>query len=204
MPEINDDIQDTIEKIGESMQTIDDNFDETIENIESFLTKGKSYQRGKRYWRKDVSIGSNIGWVNTRTGVYAPKWASGKTYQAGDIVVPNSDVGYYFECVMSGTSGTVEPTFDVGGSITFDLQGVQQWKPNFQYKVGDLVVQTDGYKLHYYRCTTAGTSGNNEPQWVHVEGAVVQSGTTAFRTYSTVQWKVKGVSCYFVPFGIVG
>jgi hypothetical protein len=38
-------------------------------------------------------------------------WVSSHLYNVGDLVIPSTPNGYYYECTTSGTSGTVEPTW---------------------------------------------------------------------------------------------
>ncbi len=38
-------------------------------------------------------------------------WAASTAYSVGDIVVPTTANGYYYECTVAGTSDTAEPTW---------------------------------------------------------------------------------------------
>lgn len=205
-PEIDDDIQDTILiSLANDMQTIDDNFDETVPNIVSHLDIGQIYETGKKFWNRNASIGGFAGWINTRSGVHAPEWLAYSTYQLGEIVKSKNDNGHYYECIVSGTSVNKEPLFDtVSNSVAFDISGAITWMPNYHYQIGDIVVQTNGDISFYFRCTKDGFSDSVEPTWNKTVGATIADGTTEYRVFRTIQWREMGVTCDFVQFGAIG
>lgn len=41
----------------------------------------------------------------------ANTWVSGIAYAVGDQVLPTSDNGFFYECIVAGTSGVSEPTW---------------------------------------------------------------------------------------------
>lgn len=205
-PQVSDDVLNTINWLADNFQTLDDNFDETISNIDSFLTIGETYEVGKKYWNRSAYLGGFIGWVNTRTGVYAPTWKSQTTYVAGDKVTAFYDNGHYFECVVGGTSAVNHPAFStaVAGEITYDLNGHTKWTASYVYDLNDIVIKTNGDMTYYYKCIIAGTSGTTEPAWNDIEGATLIDGSVHWYVYKTIQWKERGTSCFFTPFGNIG
>lgn len=204
-PQVDDDIQQTIVSLAENFKILDDSYDESIANIETFLTSGQTYGSGKRFWSRNPTMGGFAGWVNIRSGVFAPKWKRQATYSAGDKVFTNINNGHYYECVAGGTSATKEPVFPTTSGATFnDLFGHTEWEPAYQYSLDDIIVSTVGDKSYYYKCILAGTSGNVEPSWRNIAGSTNSDGTCQWYVYKTVVWQEKGISCEFIPFGTVG
>jgi hypothetical protein len=204
-PQVSDDVQDTINWLAQNFQILDDNYDEIISDIGSFLTVGAVYEAGKKFWNRGAQLGGFVGWVNTRTGVYAPAWKPQTTYVAGDMVTAVNDNGHYFECVVGGTSCVNHPAFStVAGGITYDLNGHTIWTPSYVYDVNDIVIAKSGDMTYHYKCIIAGTSGTTEPVWTNIEGTTIIDGSVHWYVYKTVQWKEKGASCNFTPFGDIG
>lgn len=205
-PSIDDDIHDTIiVKLSNDMQTIDDNFDETVPNLISHLNIGEIYEIGKKYWNRNATIDGFAGWINTRKGVHAPAWLSQTTYQTGEIVKSNQDNGHYYQCIVSGTTVNKEPLFDtVTNSVAHDISGSIAWKPNYHFQVGDIVVQSNGDISYYFRCIKDGFSGATEPAWIKNVGTTITDGTAQYYVYRTVQWREMGPTCDFIQFGAIG
>ena len=61
-------------------------------------------------------------WQRGENALYGtpPAWAASTAYNVGDKIIPTTANGYYYECIVAGTSGTAEPawTTTVGGTIT--------------------------------------------------------------------------------------
>lgn len=203
-PQITDDIQNTIQNLSDNFETIDNNFDETVSDITAFLTKGRLYDSGKKFWNRIPSLDGFIGWTNIRTGVFAPSWGRQTSYNAGDIVTMGKNDGHYYQCIVGGTSGVNEPFFSLTAeSITEDLNGVTTWTEGYSYKLDDIVVAKNGDKSFYFKCIQEGTSRSVEPNWTNISGSTVIDGTVGWYAYKTIQWKERGASCEFAPFGRV-
>jgi hypothetical protein len=201
-PEINDDILDTITKLSQNFDILDEKYNESISNLETFLTIGNTYEEGKKFWNANPVNGGFVGWVNTRTGVYAPKWKHEESYNIGDLVIPTIDNGHVYECVVNGTSGGQEPVFPTNTNGTvLDISGHTVWSPSKVYDVGDIVIPTNSDTSYYYKCVTAGTSNNVEPSWLRTEGLTIVDGSVVWYVYKTVEWKEVGSSCLFTTFG---
>jgi prepilin-type N-terminal cleavage/methylation domain-containing protein len=120
------------------------------------------------------------------TADYAPypKWKASTSYLAGDRILPVGMNGRFYVCMAAtGTSGASEPLWrDYGetkdGTDTYWKAGT--WAAGTPYAEGDLVIPTSP-NGHFYRCTTAGTSGGTEPAWTKTGDAAITDGG--------VQWK---------------
>lgn len=201
-PEQLDDVLDTITKLSQNFEKIDGLIDESTDNLISFLVKGKTYEIGKRVWNTLPTVGGNAGWINIRSGVYAPTWQKKTIYKLGDIVMSNGNNGHYYQCTESGESGLSSPSFPttVGQSV-FDHAGATAWNANYVYELDDLVLAPLGDQLYYYKCIKKGTSSTIEPTWSRVSGMTFMDGTVQWQTYKTVKWTEVGVSCEFREFG---
>jgi hypothetical protein len=73
----------------------------------------------------------------------------------------------------------------------FDSYGVEPegavFAPLAVYAVGDYVLPTVS-NGHYYKVTTAGTSGGADPAWPTTSGATVTSGTATFTEQGAAAW----------------
>ena len=202
-PEITDDVLQTIENISKDMQKIDELIDLSAGNLPDLLKIGKQYPIAMKVWNSLPTKDSFVGWVNLRTGIYAPKWKKNTTFKIGDLIVPNQDNGHVYRCVENGVSGTTEPIFPTTSvSRVSDIVGAQEWTEEYVYKVGDIVYKVgDNQRLYHYRCTDSGTSGETEPKWNTSVGKTITDGTVQWQTYKTVVWEEFGVSCEFRGFG---
>jgi len=104
------------------------------------------------------------------------KWQPSNKYQVGSIVTPitipaTPNGGHYYKCTAAGTSGTTEPnpwptaaggTVTDDGTVKWEESGNIIWQKSHPYTLGAIVVPINN-NGHYYKCTTAGTSGANEP-----------------------------------------
>lgn len=204
-PTVDDDIQQSIEWLSDNFKIIDDNYDETISDISAFPTVGATYQSGKKFWNRVPTLNGYAGWTNIRAGVFAKKWKTQSTYNAGDIVSVNSDNGHYYECITGGTSAVLEPVFPTtSGTNVEDLTGSTAWVASYTYALDDIIFSTVGDKSYYHKCITAGTTGDTEPSWINVSGSTIDDGSVTWYAYKTVVWQEKGASCEFIKFGLVG
>lgn len=203
-PEASDDILESIDGISENFEKIDKLIIERTNSLTNFLKTGDSYERSKLIYNSAPVIGGAVGWINVRTGKYAPTWQERTIYNLGDIVISSVNNGHIYECVENGISGVSEPTFPTAtNSAVFDKKNSAIWIPNRVYKVDDIVTATNGSELYYYRCTIAGTSGTTEPDWTQVAGTSISDGSARWQVYKTVKWKEVGVSCSFRDFGTI-
>lgn len=200
----NDDIEESLVKLGENMDKLDASYEEKIADVNSDLIVGRTYPVAYKVWNKFPSVGSSLGWVNIRDGVHVKKWVPNKSYSVGDKVAPLVDNGHYYECMYNGVSNSVAPDFlTTSGSIVQDRKGTSLWQPVYNYEVGDLVVARNGETFFFYKCTVAGMSNSSEPNWVKSTGSSTYDGSVVWIAIKTVYWKEVGRSCNFRPFGIV-
>jgi len=132
------------------------------------------------------------------------KWRSGTVYTINSIVVPKTtNNGHYYKCTTAGTSGANEPgtggtlpwptttgetVVDGGvGGVTWTESG-RVWQPALvSYTTGTIVVPTTSKNNgHYYKCTTAGTSGATEPTWLTTTGGTVVDGDVTWTEVGTI------------------
>lgn len=198
---VEDNPKDTIIEYGENFEKIDLFIAESTGNPED-LVVGKTYYYATRIWDNSPSLGEYIGFVNLREGLYAPKWTPLKNYVIGDYVRAVVDNGNVYQCVVDGRSMNTVPTFLTNTNVEFHDAIGNQWIPNYNYEVDDIVFSTDGSKLFYYICETSGLSDVVEPEWANViEGTILIDGSVVWRKEKTVIWKQVGASSNFRPFG---
>jgi hypothetical protein len=203
-PEITDDIIDSINKISQNFDYIDDKLEESADNLVLYLQSGEFYEKGRKIWNNSPSIGEPLGWVNIRDGVYAPTWQRLTTYSVGSVVQPDENNGHYYECVVSGTSCINEPPFPLSsGQTVSEAVFATTWTASTIYNVGDIVKPTNGDESYIYRCITSGMSDVIEPTWIKTDGTTIVDGSVVWYVHKTVVWQEKGESCLFVPFGEV-
>lgn len=197
LPDIDDEIHQTILDLKNNFLKLDDNADIFMDNAP---TSG-FWKINRRIYKKNPSIGDYVGWVNLREGVAAPVWQSLTSYTVGDLIVPVDDNGHYYECIQSGYSGVNVPTFPTSsGSTVRDIHGYETWTPSKNYNEGDIVIPyVDNNR--FYVCTVAGFSGTTEPTWSLVDGEPVTDNQVVWVGYRIVTWREKGVSAHFRPFG---
>lgn len=201
-PEITDDIADSLDKFGQNFDYIDENIEESTDNLILFLQTGTLYKRGKRIWNKNPVVGDYVGWINIREGIYAPTWQQLTQYTVGDIVQPNVNNGHYYECIVEGTSCINEPVFPLSsGQTVSESIFATLWTASTFFNVGDIVIPTNGDTSYIYRCITSGTSDSTEPAWIQTDGTTIVDGSVVWYVHKTVVWQEKGVSCEFRPFG---
>ena len=79
---------------------------------------------GGKVYMEDEGDGTNkarVRWYKYHTLSGAAAWVANTAYALGDIVVPTTLNGYWYECTTAGTShATTEPTWPttVGGTVT--------------------------------------------------------------------------------------
>lgn len=201
-PEINDDIIRTIEYLFTNFGMLDNFIDEKTDNLSSFLQVNTVYEVSKKIWKSNPAVGSNLGWINLRTGKFAPTWQANTSYSVGDQVLPLVNNGHIYTCVEDGTSVLSEPSHSViNGTSYFDIRGASEWISNYVYNIDDIVLATDGSQLFYFKCIRGGTSAITEPVWVNTSGATIMDGSTQWQTFKTVKWKESGISSNFREFG---
>ena len=84
----------------------------------TILTVGKYQRLAKR----GITESSLV--VNMAEGVSASAWASETSKEVGDLVVPTTPNGHYYECTTAGDTGTTEPTWPEDGSTVSDGSAV--------------------------------------------------------------------------------
>ena len=113
-----------------------------------------------------------------------PRWKKSTSYSAANPtnkVLPTGMNGRFYICTTGGTSASEPQWRDYGytqdGSVTWRA-GV--WVKQTSYAVGDMVIPTNP-NGHFYRCTTAGTSGTTEPTWPLTGSTAVNDGVQWMR-----------------------
>ena len=126
------------------------------------------------------------------------KWMASTNYRFGAIVTPRTvpatpDGGHYYACTVAGTSGSSEPSWPTAngatvtdGSITWVESGNIIWQKSHPYALNDVIVPIVNTG-HYYRCTTAGTSGTVAPtSWPTDPGDTVTDNDITWTEADTV------------------
>lgn len=197
---LKENVQETIENFSNNFNTLDELHVEHIKSLES-LQRGDFFPIGERFFNSNPKVNDYIGWVNVSSGVYAPKRESRKVYVVGDLVVPSSENGHAYECLVGGTSAPAEPLFPTSsGSTLYDTFLAQKWAPSYNYDVGDIIT-LEGNNNLYYECVTGGLSSSVEPNWVTTVGTTFLDETVVWLVNKTVQWKEYGKASSFRPYG---
>ncbi|MEQ6356554.1 hypothetical protein ABNX05_18180 [Lysinibacillus sp. M3] len=199
----NDDIKETIVNYGKNFSTIEKYLTDSLESPEDIAT-GQITENGKIIWNKNPVIGGYIGWVNVREGKHAPTWKPKISYTVGQEIKAKPDNGNIYRCVTAGKSMVNSPTFLVGTGVEFYDANGNKWFPDYNYQVNDVVFATNGSRIFYYICETAGITNSTEPVWSGVQsGTTIIDGSVVWRKETTVKWKQVGDSSNFRPFGKV-
>lgn len=195
----NEKIEQTIVGFSNNFEILDQVFNESYPSLDE-VPIGEQFQRGKIIYNSNPTVGGYVGWVNLRTGRYAPFWKQRQKHKLGDLVA-SSQNGHLYECVSPGTTAYVEPLFKTQeGSITEDLHLVNEWMPEHVYTIGDIVVAND-FRDRYYECVVGGVSGVEEPDWSKTVGTTFVDGSVTWLVHETVRWKEVGLAANFKPFG---
>lgn len=196
-----DDIKETITEYGNNFKKLESLTSEVTGDIEN-IDNGRFFQRGFKIWNSLPIIGDYVGWVNTREGVFAKSWKPLTNYSQGQLVTSISNNGKIYECVSAGRSSKDEPNFLTGNGVEFNDASGEQWVSEKNYNVDDIVFPTNGSKLFYYICETAGMSDSIEPDWDLIStGTTNLDGSVVWRKEKTIRWKQVGTSANFRPFG---
>ena len=195
-----DDIQETVIAYGNNFKIIEHALEKKANSIDK-INSG-TYKIGQIVWNGSPSVNTYVGWVTTRDGVHAEHWKAKKEYITGDLVRALPDTGYIYECVVDGKSSVAPPSFLNGMNQEFYDASGAEWRASYNYQVGDVVFSTNGSKLFYYICETAGISGLTEPLWSSVQNnTTLIDGSAVWRKAKTIKWKTVNNSCEFRPFG---
>lgn len=199
----NDDIKQTVISYGENFVKIEKHLKESTITPDN-LANGQLIEKGKTIWNSNPVIGGYIGWVNIREGKHSPNWKPKINYTVGQEIKAQPDNGNVYRCVTAGRSMVNHPTFLVGSGVEFYDANGNNWFPNYNYQVNDVVFATNGSKLFYYICETAGITNTTEPVWSGVlSGNTVIDGSVVWRKEATIKWKQVDISAEFRPFGKV-
>lgn len=196
-------IHETILAYSDNFIKIENELKQTVSSPDTLAT-GVEIPKGKIIWNSNPQIGGYVGWVNTRKGKHAQLWKPDKIYVLGEEVTANPNNGNIYRCTVAGRSMMNNPSWQYGTGVEFYDASGNSWMKSFVYKVGDVVFSTNGSKLFYYICVTAGLSSNIEPSWsAALSGTTIVDGSVVWRKEPTVRWKQVGVSAEFRPFGKV-
>jgi prepilin-type N-terminal cleavage/methylation domain-containing protein len=72
-------------------------------------------------------------------------------------------------------------------NITADYNNHTIWQASTSYSIDSIVTPTTK-NWHFYRCTTAGTSGASEPTWPTAAGGTVTDGGVAWTENTPPKW----------------
>ncbi len=68
-----------------------------------------------------------------------------------------------------------------------------KWQPTINYRIGAIVtpktIPDNPNGGHYYKCTTAGTSGATEPSWLTANGSTVTDGSVIWTESGNIIWQ---------------
>ncbi len=68
-----------------------------------------------------------------------------------------------------------------------------KWQPTINYRIGAIVtpktIPDNPNGGHYYKCTTAGTSGATEPSWPTANGSTVTDGSVIWTESGNIIWQ---------------
>lgn len=196
-----DDIKDTIVGYGENFKKIEKHLTEKT-NSPELLAVGQYFSKGKMILNQNPNIGDYVGWVNTRNGLHAPSWTPKTNYTIGATIKANPDNGFVYQCVTAGRSMFNNPVFLQGDGVEFYDANGNNWIESYNYQVNDVVFATNGSKLFYYICETAGISDVSEPSWSSINsGTTVIDGSVVWRKEANIKWKQIDNACDFRPFG---
>lgn len=65
--------------------------------------------------------------VNATDGNTFTTWTASNAYSVGNLIVPTISNGYYYQCITSGTSGTIEPSWSTS-TINTVTDGTAVWR----------------------------------------------------------------------------
>ncbi|MGG0667642.1 hypothetical protein ABE073_03845 [Lederbergia citrisecunda] len=196
-----EDMEETIVGYSDNFRKLEYILADDVANKEE-LEIGHRYELSKKIWNALPSVGSYVGWVNVREGLYAPKWAPLKQYALNDLIRAVPDNGKVYRCITDGRSMNRTPTFLTNDNVEFYDANGNPWMPSYNYEVDDVVFATDGSLLFYYICETAGLSSTDEPDWRSITlGTTTIDGSVVWRKEKTIKWKQVDTSCNFQPFG---
>lgn len=195
------DIEENMVEYGENFIKLYDYIGQLSKESSPFET-GKVYNVSQKIWNHSPVIGGYVGWVNLRTGTYAPEREEMTNYNKEDLVTSPNQNGFYYKCIEDGKTDSSEPTFSVSSNAEFFDVQTSEWRNERNYDVGETVVSTDGSQLFYYICETAGFSGVEEPGWNGVTtGTTVTDGSVVWRKEKNIKWRRMSSSSSFRPFG---
>ena len=97
-----------------------------IESVEFPIGQAPKYLQRTEYWAghlymEDEGNGNDarVKWLKRHTLLGATAWAASTAYALGDIVVPTTSNGFWYECTTAGTSNASEPSWPTteGGTV---------------------------------------------------------------------------------------
>lgn len=196
-----DKIEKTITEYANNFEILDREVGDSISDVDSLKT-GEFYHQGKKMWNDNPQVGDFVGWVNTRGGIYAPQWKPLQNYNIDSLISASPDNGNVYKCVSAGRSVKETPVFPTSEESEFYDASGTYWREEYNYDVDDVIFPTNGSKVFYYICETAGLSNSEEPVWDDVtSGTTTIDGTVVWRKEKTVKWKQIDTFCNFRPFG---
>ena len=137
-------------------KTLDDEIVPTVANTYKYVAQNNG-----------TSGETEPTWSTTVNGITVDKadiWVKETDYLIDKIITPTTSNTFQYKCTDAGTSGILEPTWNVGvGSITNDGPGV--WTRNTVFQVDDVRTEVAAGGTYQYKVITGGKSGQTEPSW---------------------------------------
>ncbi|HEC63773.1 MAG TPA: hypothetical protein ENI23_00600 [bacterium] len=116
-------------------------------------------------------------------------WTTATVYEVGDQILPTVSNGFFYKCIIRGTSQTIEPIFPTTikdkvseGNITWEAVGtsITEWAASTIYVVADRVYPATP-SGDYFQVTIAGVSASFEPTWstaTNLNDTIIDGGVT--------------------------
>lgn len=98
--------------------------------------------------------------------------------------------------VTDGGTDTVYVTYKYWRAGTYGKGSRSIWVKETGYSLDDIVIPTTENDF-YYKCTTAGTSGTDEPTWNTVDGETTEDPTGDTLIWTTYAYEVGQVAGFF-------
>lgn len=143
--------------------------------------------------QQHVSVGDDIWFTGDTTVLDGQKQVTPTTVLAvishsnpmPYLGIRTRDIGGHFYGLVGNDPGVTDGlgALNVGlyvkihGIVTYRDKNAADWQAATEYAVNDIVAPTAYNPINLYRCTVAGTSGDEEPTWP-TTGTIVDNGVT--------------------------
>lgn len=196
--------KDTIVEYGENFKKLEKEI-ATAGGSMSDLNVGEKYRRGFILWNNHPAPNSFIGWVNGREGYHEVRRKPDTIYRKGDKI-SDGGTAFIYECVKEGrTADSLASLNETSTEFYEQRRTTFKWRPDRNYKEGDVVFPTDGTISYYLIVEISGTTGDSEPNWLdHPAHTHIVDGSVTWRRELNPKWKrTTKNSARFLPFGAI-